>query len=270
MKKHVIRWLLIIVCSAAGRSAGAAVLSSVPMQGTMVMPMLRYSASDGRLHVSLDPTVPQLTPLLVSHPGDEFDLADPWAADLDPRRRGLSFSRRYGFVMDTMTDPLPSDTAVWIRLLSSSSDLRFYRYRNTEPKAWEPIFGTAGSPPGLLWNGMMFHPGVTAPPGTDRLAASFEAVLVRTPSQEELPGTGTGPFELQWTNVPDGRPSVSIALKVVVECPATPDWVLETADSLESSVWRSVPHTPVVLEGRSVVILDAREEKQFYRMRRLP
>lgn len=42
------------------------------MQGGMVMPMVSYSAADGRVHVMLDPTIPQFTPLLVSNPGGQL------------------------------------------------------------------------------------------------------------------------------------------------------------------------------------------------------
>ena len=120
--------------------------------------------------------VPQLTPLMVSNPGDSFDPADPWFDALDPSRQGLSFSRRYGFVMDTMTDPLPPNTAIWLRKVSGSPELGFYRYSGSAPKAWEPIFGTAGTTNALFWNGMMFHPGVTAPPGTRRVERDVRGI----------------------------------------------------------------------------------------------
>ena len=103
------RILSVCFClQAAALAAQAAVLTSVPMQGGMVMPALSYSASEGTLRVMVDPTIPQLTPLLVSHPGDSFDPADRWFDALDPSRQGLAFSKRYGFVMATVTDPLPA------------------------------------------------------------------------------------------------------------------------------------------------------------------
>jgi len=142
--------------------------------------MVAYEQATGRLRVTMPSETPQLTPLLVSNPADSFDPEDPWYDALDPTRAGLSFSRRYGFVMDVMTDPIPIDTAIWIRRLSGSEQLGFYRYAGSEPKAWEPIFGTAGTPLAMEWSGMMFHPGVTALPGTEPLSATFEVYLANS------------------------------------------------------------------------------------------
>lgn len=249
----------------------AATLAAVPMQGGMVMPMIMYHADHQELHVMVDPAVPQLTPLRVSNPGDGFAAGDPWYDDLDPSRRGLSFSRRYGFVMDAGTDPLPDTLSIWIRRLSGSPELGIYRYQNSALKAWEPIFGTAGSPDALKWNGMMFHPAFTAPPGTNALSATFEAYLVDNATGVEVEDSTTGPFEFHWTNVPDGRPALSIASKVVIAWPAsTPNGVLESADSLASANWQAVTNTPVVLDGQPTVILGPEAAGRFYRLRLQP
>ena len=250
-------------------TAGAATLPSVPMQGGMVMPMIGYHADHGHLHVMVDPTVPQLTPLLVSHPGDGFEAADPWFDALDPSRQGLAFSLRYGFVMDSMTEPLPEGTAIWIRKLSGSPGLAVYRYRDTAPKVWEPIFGTDGSPAAMAWNGMMFHPAFTAPAGTNSFTATFEAYLVDVGTGEEMPGTGTGPFVFNWTTVPDGRPEVSIAPVMVIAWPAaTTGYVLESAETPSAGEWQPVTNAPVTLNGQSAVLLDQAAAKKFFRLRR--
>jgi prepilin-type processing-associated H-X9-DG protein len=112
-----------------------AILTSVPMQGSMVMPELSYYAADGALYVTMDPAIPQLTPLLASHPGDSFDPADPWFDALDPSRQGLAFSRRYGFVMGPATDQLPAGTGIWIRKLSGSAQLGFSHFWMTTQDA---------------------------------------------------------------------------------------------------------------------------------------
>ncbi len=249
-------------------AARAATLTGVPMQGGMVMPMVSYHATDGALHVQVDPTVPQLTPLLASNPGDRFDPADPWYETLDPSRQGLAFSRRYGFVMDTVTDPLPGGTAIWIRKLSGSPELGAYRYRSTTPKAWEPIFGTSGSTNAMLWNGMMFHPGITAPPGTNSYSAVFEAFLVNTNIGVAVPGSSSGSFTLNWTSMPDGRPALNIGHRIVIAWPASAtNCVLESTDSLPASTWTSVTNSPVMLDGQSAVLLDPCEARKFFRMR---
>ena len=247
--------------------ARAGVLTNVPMQGSMVMPMLSYSAADGAMHAEVDPTIPQLTPLLASNPGDCFDPADPWSDSLDPRQQGLAFSRRYGFTMSTATDPLPAGTSIWIRKISGPPELGAYRYRVSAPKTWEPIFGTAGSSSALQWNGMMFHPAFTAPPGTNDYSATFEAYLVDVNTGLEVPNSSTGPIVLNWTSLPDGRPVLSIAQKIVIAWPATTtNWVLEYADSLPCSNWNRVTNAPVMVDGQPAVVLDSRGGMRFFRM----
>src|SRR5690242_14338777 len=91
-------FVLVVLLIASSTPAQAAILSNVPMQGAMVMPMIKYDAAEGRLRVMVDPAIPQLIPLLASNPLDQFDPADPWFSSLDPRAEGLAFSRRYGFV----------------------------------------------------------------------------------------------------------------------------------------------------------------------------
>lgn len=275
MKHKIIKNLCTLGCGIvaltipfAGR---AAVLTSVPMQGGMVMPMLSYTAGDGALHVDVDPTIPALTPLLASNPGDQFNPADPWYDSLDPCRQGLAFSRRYGFVMSSTTDSLPDGTAIWIRKLSGSPALGAYRYRSTDPKAWEPIFGTAGSTNALLWNGMMFHPGITAPPSTNSYSATFEAYLVNNSTGLEVPASSTGPFTLNWTSVPDGRQVLTLAQRIVVSWPASAtNWVLEAADTTPCANWATVTNVPVMLEGQPAVVFDASRTKKFFRMRLAP
>ena len=217
----------------------------------------------------LDPTVPQLTPLLVSNPGDNFAADDPWFDALDPSRQGLAFSRRYGFVMDTMTDPLPAGTAIWLRKLSGPAALGAYRYANTEPKVFEPIFGTAGSAAARAWNGMMFHPTFTAPPGTENYTATFDAYLADAGTGAEIPNTSSGPFSLTWTTVPDGRPALTIATKVAIAWPvASANWVLEAADSLPAANWTAVAATPITLDGQTTVLLEPAAASKVYRLRR--
>jgi hypothetical protein len=249
----------------------AATLTTVPMQGGMAMPMVAYHADHGHLHVMMPTEVPQLTPLLASNPADHFDAADPWFDDLDPSRKGLSFSRRYGFVMDTMSDPLPANTAIWLRKLAGPPELSFYRYAGSAPKAWQPIFGTAGSPTALEWNGMMFHPAITAPAGPTGITATFEAYLVDKTTGAEIEHSSSGPLEFVFTNVPDGRPTLDIGLRVVVAWPAaTSGYVLESADAVSSAVWTLVPDASVLVDGKPAVVLEPSAATRIFRLRKSP
>lgn len=256
------------VFASALTTAQAATLNAVPMQGGMVMPMLSYHAADGRMHVMMDATVPQLTPLVVSNPEDNFDPGDPWFEALDPSREGRSFSRRYGFVMDAMTDPLPEGTQMWIRMLSGTPEISAYRYANSEPKAFEPIFGTEGASNAMHWNGMMFHPTFTAAPGTNSFTSTFEAYLVNANTGVEIPNSSSGPFILNWTNVTDGRPELSIGQRVVLFWSTTAtNFVVEGTESLTSGTWTVMTNVPVALEGQAAVVLDPGETRKIFRMK---
>ena len=276
MKKMIVRSLLVpaaaitVMCGIS--AAPAAVLTAVPMQGGMVMPMVSYNAAAGKMHVMMPGEIPQLTPLLVSHPGDSFDPADPWFDALDPSRQGASFSRRYGFVMDTMSDPLPAGTQMWIRKLSGPADLKIYRYSSSVPKAFAPIFGTDGATNALYWSGMMFHPAVAAPPGSNSYTATFEVFLLDTTTGQEVPNSSSDPLIFNWTNVPDGRPVLSLAQKIVVAWPSatTTNWVLESASSVNATSWTMVTNTPVIVDGQPCVVLGASATQQFFRMRYVP
>jgi len=242
------------------------------MQGGMAMPMVAYHADDGRMHVMMPADIPQLTPLLVSNSGDSFDPAAPWFDALDPSRQGASFSRRYGFVMDAMSDPLPAGTQMWIRKLSGPVDLKIYRYSTSVPKAFAPIFGTRGVTNALYWNGMMFHPAIAAPPGTNSYTATFEVYLLDTTTGQDVPNSSSGPLVFNWTNASDGRPALSLASKIVVAWPAvtTTNWVLESASAVNATTWVTVTNTPVAVEGQPSVLLDPTATQQFFRMRFVP
>ena len=254
--------------TAAANSGRAATLTSVPMPGGMVMPMVSYHASDNTIHVMMPSVVPQLTPLMMSNPGDGFDPADPWFGALDPSAQGLAFSRRYGFVMDSETDLLPAGMQIWLRKLSGSAGLSVYRYQETAPKALEPIFGTDGVTNALYWNGNMFHPVFAAAPGTNGFAATFEAYLLDTSTGQEVPGSSSGPLLFTWTDVPDGRPSLSIGSRVVVFWPTSAtNWLLEGTEAVGGGVWTAVTNPPVALEGQAAVVLDPGDTRKVFRMR---
>jgi hypothetical protein len=268
--------LLTVILLAVGLGAPvsltpAATLTSVPMQGGMIMPIIGYDAEAGGLYVIVNPTVPRLTPLLASNPGDSFVPVDPWYNYLDPSGQGLAFSRRYGFTMDTMTDPIPVGTAIWLRKITGSPQLGFYNYRSSAPKSWTPIFGTDGTTNALQWNGMMFHPGVAAPPGSSNLyTATFEAFLADAGTGMEIADSTTGPIVLNWTDMDDGRPALDIGPRVVVTWPAAvTNWVLEAADCMSPTNWLAVTNAPTTVDGLRAVVPDSCPQK-FFRVRLVP
>jgi hypothetical protein len=260
-----------IAVSLAPAVAQGAVLTNVPMQGGMVMPKVYYTNFDGRIHVSMPPTVPQLTPLLVSNPADCFDPADPWYGALDPSRQGASFSRRYGFLW-TGTVPLPEGTEVWIRMLTNTPGLQAYRYRDSVPKACEPVLGTDGVTNAVYWNTEMWHPLFTAPPGTNGHEATMEVYLLDTTTGQEVAGSSSGPLLFHWTNVPDGRPVLTITHDGFVVWPAatTPAWVLEAATDIHATTWTSVTNEPEPVGDQIGVNVDGSGGQRWFRMRHMP
>jgi hypothetical protein len=270
------RTVTFLFLAALAGSVPAAVLTIVPMQGGMLMPVVYYHADTDSVTVDLSAIVvtAQLTPLLVSNPKDRFSPDDPWFDSLDPSRQGLAFSRRYGFDMDAMTDYLLDNRELWIRKLSSSPGLGIYDY-SSAPKVWTPIFGTAGTSNATYWDGWMWHVGITAPPGTNTYSATFEVYVVNTLTGQEVPGSASGPFALNWTDVPDGRPPLNIAVsasrQVQLTWPAgATNWTLVSAPTPTATNWVAVTNAPVTLKNQATVTLAPIGSPQHFRLRYTP
>ncbi len=269
------RTLICLSLAAFAGSVSAAVLSTVPMQGGMLMPEVYYHADTDTVTVDLSAisVTAQLTPLLISNPSDSFSPTDPWFDSLDPSRQGLAFSRRYGFDMDAMSDIPPDNRQLWIRKLSGSPDLGIYDYNaSATPKLWAPIFGTAGTTNATYWSGLMWHVGVAGPPGTNTYTATFEVYVVNTDNGLEVPGSSSAPFVLNWTSVPDGRPQLTIAVlapgQVQFTWPASAtNWALVSASTLSAPIWSAVTNAPVTVNNQFALTLNAAAPEQFFRLK---
>jgi len=252
-------------------TASAAVLTAVPMGGAMVHANVLYDAANQRLDVHVEPPAPRLTPLDVTNPADNFAVGDPWFDCLDPSARGLAFNRQYGFVMDANTDPVPADMGIWIRLISCSPGLEFYRYRSSAGgKSWDPLFGTSSSTNLFIWNLAMFHPAIAAPPAVGSAAAVFEAIAVDLNNGQLLAAIAPGRFTLEWSLVPSARPRLRLERDLLLCWPASAtNYVLESAPAC-STTWTPVPTSPVIQEGQCLVPLAPIEFMRLYRLRRSP
>lgn len=268
--------LLLAIAIFSGLQPGrAAELATVPMQGSMLMPTVWYHEATDSVTVGRDDIIvtAQLTPLLVSHPNDWFKPEDPWFAALDPSQQGRAFSRRYGFVMHAMTDFLPLDRELWIRKINSSPGLNIYDYNDfVSPKTWNPIFGTAGTTNATYWSGLMWHIGVTAPPSTNTSAATFEIFVMNTSTGQAVPNSSSGPFNLEWTCVQDGRPALSLTnlapQQVQLRWPSTAtNWSLVSATTTSASNWQAVTNAPTTIAGSLQLALPATNQNQFYRLK---
>lgn len=173
-------------------------VNEVGMGGGMVHVNIEYADHDGdrHFHVHVDQGVPVLTPLALAQPDTQFAPTAPWFEDLDPSLGGMAFNRQYGFLMDPAGAPLPAGHSIVIRQVSASPGLEAYTYRK-DPAAWQPMFGTAGSPDTFAWNLMMFHPAYAiAPNSTGTLTATYEVILMDAQNQAT---PVRAPFTLQWT-----------------------------------------------------------------------
>lgn len=270
------RLLLCLTFTLGANLMPAAVLTNVPMQGSMLMPKVYYHADTDSVTVDLTSILvtAQLTPLLISHPNDRFDPADPWFDSLDPSRQGLAFSRRYGFDPDVMSDLLPDDRQLWIRKLFSSPELGLYDYSAT-PEKWKPVLGTAGTSNAVYWNGEMWHFGVTAPPGTNLYTATFEIFVMNTSTGQEVSGSSSGPFVLDWTDVPDSRPELKLTTiggdHLVVTWPATAtNWLLLSTTNLDAADWITNTTPVTINHNQATVVISNVTPRQFFRLQHLP
>jgi hypothetical protein len=264
--------VLLSICAVAPITVlNAAVVTSVPMQGAMVHVSLAYDAAQNSVVAHVDPVVPELKPLDISNPTDQFSAADPWYSYLDSSQQGLAFNRQYGFVPDALTDPLPQGTGIWIRNLSLTPGITAFRYRSTDPKAWEPMFGCGGSSTVWQWNMAMFHPAMAAPALAGTHSGVFEAFLVDLQTGQPVPGVATATFELDWTVAASARPALTLERKIQLRWPSSAtNYVLQTAAALDATTWTTVTNTPVVSDGNNAVILDEAVGHCFFRLVRTP
>jgi hypothetical protein len=97
---------------------------------------------------------------------------------------------------------------------------------------------------------------------------------MNTATGQEVDGSSSGPFVLNWTCVPDGRPGLNIAThgtnEMIITWPDTAtNWSLVSTPDLSSDSWTLVSTQPVSLNGFFTVQLDG-VPQQFFRLRRNP
>ncbi len=242
-------------------------LTNVPMQGAMVHVGFAFHAGHNELHAHIDPALPVLTSLADSQPEAMFDAADPWYDLLDPHHQGQAFNRQYGFVVDGESDPLPAGASIWIRQLSASAGLQAFRYRSTDPKAWEPMFGTAGSTNVFDWSLTMFHPAYACPVNSGPHEASYEAFLVDAATGEPLAGVEPAPFTLTWAVAGQEMPVLSLAPKLALTWTGSgTNYVAEVSANLAEGPWTALTNTPVNLDGQLTLLLTPEASERFYRL----
>jgi hypothetical protein len=209
----MIKHLLVLLCAAALplRAADLASIPSPMAQGGMIHVYVSFQdVLSNSFNVSTDAGTPQLKPLSLWAPGDNFLPADPWYSALSPSAQGLPFNSQYGFLVNSATSDFPpAGTSIGIRLLSATPGLQARFYRGTDPKSFTPVFLPAHDY--VLWNGNMWHPVFTAP-GAGYYEATFQFFLADasatsvadfTTTAGALPGYSTAEITLQFSSVPE-------------------------------------------------------------------
>jgi len=211
-----------ILFLAAAQPLPAANLNSLPTpmaQGGMIHVYVAFQdVLSNSFSVSTDAGTPQLRPLSLWAPGDNFLPSDPWYDALSPSAQGLPFNSQYGFLIDSaMSDFTPPGTSIGIQLLSATPGLQAHFYRATEPKAFTPVF--TSSHDYVLWTGNMWHPVFTAP-GAGNYEATFQFFLANasassvadfTTPAAPVSGYDTANVTLQFTAVPEPATGVLLA-----------------------------------------------------------
>lgn len=204
----------------AATSLHAAVLQMLPSpmaQGGMIHVNVSFNEDTNVLTAVPESGTPVLKPLTMWNPGDSFNPASPWYTTLDPSQSGGVFNSQFGLVLYN-SDPLPSGSRILVSMLSASSGLGVYRWRNTDPQLFDGIMGTGGSSTAWDWSSAahsMFHPMFVMPSGSSGgVSATLEFSLVDglgTP----LPGISSVQANLSFSAVPE--PS-GLALALVGAC----------------------------------------------------
>jgi hypothetical protein len=178
--------------------------------------------------------------------------------------------------MDALTDLLPGNRQLWIRKLDSTPGISFYDYNdNFSPLTWNPIWGTEGTTNAVYWSGLMWHFGAAAAPGTNEFSATFEVFVLDTDSGREVPNSSSGPLLLTWTEVPDGRPVLTITTEIdnqfSVSWPApVADWILLTTTNLNAANWVAATNAVQTQGTNSFVTFTNTATQQFFRLERSP
>jgi hypothetical protein len=103
----------------------------------------------------------------------------------------------------------------------------------------------------------------------------FEVYVVNPTTSQEVPGSSSGPFVLNWTDVPDGRPALAInrtdTNSIILTWPSSAvNWSLVSSTNLNSTNWTTVTNAVVLSGNQSAVSLDSLTVQQFFRLRRNP
>ncbi len=150
-------------------------------------------------------TPPKATGLAMTRYEDSYD---PPADILN----GRAYSSQYGWLVSAAFVP-PTDSAVWIEVLSQTPGLLTYEGGMRPMRAnhtYAPVFGTADAPLRWEWNGLMHHPWFAAETPGD-YAATYR-VYIGDSSGNPRPAYGDDTITLTWQFVPEPASLVGLLI----------------------------------------------------------
>ena len=212
----------------------------------------------------------------------------------DPNRRNADASL---LIANLLSNAYGPEASIWIDCVSRSPGLEAYlaigkfgvntnnNATNADGSviidpalnAYSGIFGTAGSSTKWKWDGQMDHNtyavslwDITA---TNQLFTATYKVYVGDSTGNEIlnpDGSSASTIEV-WTWQGPGTlvpPDLTIRNMTAIGWPAgCTNYLLESAQTLDSPVWTCVTNKPVLLDGRSVILVDPNFAQRYFRLR---
>lgn len=161
-------------------------------QGAAPMKHADITFDGTNLAVQIDDTVP--TPQFRAlDPPYEFDPTSSWSV-----LTGKAYNFQYGWNPGGFIT-LPPGGWIWIEQLSATPGLEIYQRPPATP-AYDPIFGTNGSPVHWRWSGAMTHNAYAVlNPTQSSYEATYRVYIGDTTTGERWPAYGSAAVTFYWT-----------------------------------------------------------------------
>jgi hypothetical protein len=144
---------------------------------------------------------------------------------------------------------------------------------------YTPIFGTDGSSPKWLWDGLMDHNAYAVDlkylNQSNQLFTATYHLYVGDANGNPVSGYGDTTTTWRWQGqavvvVPTPGIAWSRSQMVISWPPTVTNLTLVSVDSLAESNWLAVTNTPLLLNGRATVNLDSSSAQKFFQLQLEP
>jgi hypothetical protein len=289
--------VVLTIAAAWGTTAPAQTYSPPPSWMPMTMLNVSFDTTNQTLAVVSEASLlgAGVYPVLTMATNGSYDPAKPWAV-----LNGTAYSRRLGWddpnrknanVSQRITNLVQSvygaNARIWIECLNRSAGLEAYlaigkfgvnadNTTNVDVSlgAYSGIFGTAGSSNRWQWDGNMDHNtyavALTNLVSSNQVFTASYKIYIGDSTGSELSAASGASTTTTWTWQGPAwayAPALGIQSAVVLSWTPTRGTVeLQSAGSLSNPTWATVTNTPVSLDGKTAVILDASAAQKFFRL----